>query len=107
MLNDVNQSSHLILSIFAGRIADTGINPIELFKKARKLTAEYPNIELLWASTREIYNIFEAEECGADIITVPYQLIKKFDLVGKNLEDYSIETIKDFFNDAKSVNLDN
>ena len=107
LLENINQSSHLILSIFAGRIADTGINPIELFKKARKLTAEYPNIELLWASTREIYNIFEAEECGADIITVPYQLIKKFNLVGKNLEDYSLETIKDFFNDAKSVNLDN
>ena len=107
LLENINESSHLILSIFAGRIADTGINPFELFKKAKKLTADYPNIELLWASTRQIYNIFEAAECGADIITVPYQLIKKFNLVGKNLEDYSLETIKDFFNDAKLINFDN
>lgn len=104
VLKNVPKNSNIIISVFSGRIADTGINPAIIIKKAVHLASKYKNVKILWASTREIYNIFEANKLSCHIITVPTDIIKKFNLLGKNLDDYSIETIKDFYNDAKSTN---
>jgi transaldolase len=104
VLKNVPKDSNIIISVFSGRIADTGINPAIIIKKAVHLASKYKNVKILWASTREIYNIFEANKLSCHIITVPTDIIKKLNLLGKNLEDYSIETIKDFYNDAKSTN---
>lgn len=89
-----------VVSIFAGRIADTGIDPIPLMKLSKEILANKPKSEILWASTREMLNIFHAEEAGSHIITVPHGILKKRDLIGKNLESYSLETVKMFYKDA-------
>ena len=99
----LDKKSDSYLSIFAGRIADTGINPSSIIKKSVKLTKKYNKIKILWASCREIYNIFEANDLKCHIITVPHNIISKFNLIGKNLNKYSIETSKDFFLDSKSI----
>ena len=96
--------TRIILSVFAGRIADAGYDPVEVMSKTKKLIKKNKNIELLWASPREVYNIFEAEKCGCDIITVGYDLLKKFDKIGINLEKFSLETVKMFYEDAKKSN---
>ena len=92
-----------ILSVFAGRIADTGVNPKETITSSVNYAKKKPLSEILWASTRETQNIFQAEDMGCQIITVPHSMLKKLDLIGKNLNQYSIETVKDFYNDAKSA----
>jgi transaldolase len=89
-----------ILSIFAGRISDTGIDPIPIFTEALRLAA--PNVKILWASTRQAYNIYEADAIGCHIITAPPAILKKLSLGGKNLEEYSLDTVKMFYNDAKA-----
>jgi len=103
ILKGVPKNANMILSIFSGRIADTGVNPAVLVRRAIYLASKYKNIKILWASTREIFNIFEADKLSCHIITVPTDLIKKFYLVGKNLNNYSIETVNDFYNDSKST----
>lgn len=96
-----NKNSKMILSIFAGRIADTGVDPTHDIKKSLKLVKNYKNIEILWASPREVLNIYQAEKIGCHIITVTPNLIKKFiELKNYNLNQYSIETSKMFYNDA-------
>lgn len=89
-----------IISVFAGRIADTGRNPIPIMKACSSICKLRKNSELLWASTRELYNIFEADESGCDIITVTPDVIKKLNLVGKGMDEYSLETVKMFYDDA-------
>ncbi|OGO93225.1 MAG: transaldolase [Coxiella sp. RIFCSPHIGHO2_12_FULL_44_14] len=89
-----------ILSVFAGRIADTGIDPMPLMTKAAHLLRLYPHIELLWASPRETLNIFQANAAGCHIITVPPHLLEKLSLLGKDLKAYSLETVKQFHHDA-------
>lgn len=89
-----------ILSIFCGRIADTGRNPSTFCHLAATFCGT--NVEVLWASTRELLNIKQAEECGCDIITVPNDLLKKMNLIGKDLTEYSLETVKMFRDDAKA-----
>jgi transaldolase len=89
-----------IVSVFAGRIADTGIDPVPLMKCAAMMVGILPKAELLWASPRELLNIFQADEAGCDIITVPADLLKKLDLIGKDLTDYSLETVAMFHRDA-------
>ena len=91
------------LSVFAGRIADTGIDPIPMMKDALKLLEKQKNSELLWASPREVLNVYQAESIGCHIITATNEIIKKLNLKGKNLSDYSQETVKMFFNDAKAA----
>jgi transaldolase len=88
-----------IISIFAGRIADTGISPIPIVEKAVSMSKGLP-IEILWASPRQIYNVVEAESAGCHIITMTPELWKKLPLIGKDLEQYSLETVEMFFNDA-------
>jgi transaldolase len=91
-----------IISIFCGRIADTGQDPGKLIRFAKQKIKKNSKIEILWASTRELLNIFQANDLGTDIITVPNELLKKLDLIGKNLDEYSLETVKSFYQDAKS-----
>lgn len=91
------------ISVFAGRVADTGRDPVPLMQAAVELLAPYPHLELLWASPRELWNIFQADEMGCDIITVTNNILKKLRLVGKDLNDYSLETVKMFYNDAQQA----
>jgi transaldolase len=95
--------SRLIVSVFAGRIADTGIDPVPLMRKAVGILRKVPNAELLWASPREVLNIVQAEECGCHIITATPDIIAKVPLLGKDLKQYSLETVKMFHDDARAA----
>ena len=99
----LDKSTPAILSIFAGRIADTGTDPSEIMKKSIQIASNKPNSEILWASTREVLNIFQADKIGCQIITVPHSLLNKLSNLDKNLEDFSLETVKDFYTDAVSA----
>jgi transaldolase len=90
-----------IISIFAGRIADTGIDPLPLMRQAVKLYELLPKAQVLWASCREAFNIYQAEASGCHIITATQDQMSKLALFGKSLEAYSLETIEDFYRDAK------
>lgn len=103
ILENLEKDSHAIISIFAGRIADTGVDPMDLVKESVELAKEYKNVEILWASCRELYNIFQAEDSGCHIITVQNSILDKLDNVGKDLTKYSVETVQDFFEDANSL----
>lgn len=92
-----------IVSLFAGRIADTGRDPIPYVKKSLELLKGNEKAELLWASPRELLNIIQAEECGCHIITVTNELLKKLAMIGKDLSELSLDTVKMFYNDAKSA----
>lgn len=96
----INPKVETYISIFAGRIADTGRDPIPIMKSSVRLVKKTKS-RILWASTREIYNIFQANESGCHIITVGYEFIKKLNLIGYNLENYSLDTVRTFFTDAK------
>ena len=89
-----------VISVFAGRIADAGIDPVPVMMAAKELAGMYPDIELLWASPREIFNIVQADAVGCDIITVSNDLLKKLDTLGKDLQEFSLETVKMFRQDA-------
>jgi len=89
-----------VVSVFAGRIADTGRDPIPHMSEALRLLAHRPNAELLWASPREVLNIYQADAIGCHIITVTNDLVKKLSLCGKDLAGYSLDTVSMFFNDA-------
>jgi transaldolase len=91
------------ISIFAGRIADTGRDPLPVMIEALEIMRPYPQLELIWASPRELLNVFQANDIGCHIITATNDIIKKMHLVGKNLEDYSLDTVKMFYNDAKAA----
>jgi transaldolase len=88
------------ISVFAGRVADTGRDPVPIMAAAVQMLAIYPQIELIWASPRELLNIFHANQVGCHIITVTHDLLKKLALVGKDLDEYSLDTVKMFRNDA-------
>lgn len=100
IINSLNSKTPSIISVFAGRIADTGIDPIDIMKRSIKLKKNNKNIKILWASTREVLNIYQAENINCDIITVPIGIIKKLNLYKKNLKKYSVETAKDFYLDG-------
>ncbi len=99
----LNPKSKSIISIFAGRIADTGRSPNQIIKKSVKMFSKQKKIEILWASTREMFNIFEANKLNCHIITVTPDILKKNKLVNYSLKKYSLDTIKDFYKDAKEV----
>ncbi len=102
----INENVPSIISIFAGRIADTGINPSELIKYSVDKYISKPNIEILWASVREPYNITEATNCGCHIITVPDSILNKYiETNGKDLNEFCIETVKMFYNDGKKSGI--
>lgn len=89
-----------VVSVFAGRIADTGVDPIPLMLASKQMLKAKPKAELLWASCREMLNIIHSEQANCDIITVPHSMLQKVDLIGKNLENYSLETVQMFYKDA-------
>ena len=88
------------ISVFAGRIADTGRDPMPLMKEAVEIMSPHKTQELIWASPRELLNIFHADEIGCHVITVTHDILKKLSLVGKDLDEYSLDTVKMFHGDA-------
>lgn len=93
------------ISLFAGRIADTGRDPMPMVREAVRMLERHPHIELIWASARETLNLFQAEETGCHIITMTLELLKKLPVVGKDLVEYSLDTVKMFHRDAASAKL--
>src|SRR5947199_1898590 len=91
--NALDPQTPAIVSVFAGRIADTGIDPVPHMLAAKQILASRPKAQLLWASTRELLNIFQAEEAGCEIVTVPNEFLSKLDLIDKDLVEYSRETV--------------
>ena len=92
-----------IISVFAGRIADTGRDPVPIMAEAVKIMKKKPKSELIWASPRELLNIFQADEIGCHIITATNDILKKLPLIGKDLDAYSLETVEMFHKDAKAA----
>ncbi|ATD54296.1 transaldolase [Clostridium chauvoei] len=99
----LDENTPSIISIFAGRIADTGFDPENLVKESVDFAKKNKNCEILWASCREVFNIVQADRCGCQIITVTNSNLNKLSLFGKDLKDYSLETVKGFFKDATSL----
>lgn len=102
-ISEIPENQSVIISVFAGRIADTGVDPVPHMKRSLEILSSKPLAQLLWASPRELLNIFQANEIGCHIITATNDLLTKLNLVGKNLDEYSLDTVKMFFNDAKSA----
>ena len=92
-----------IISVFAGRIADTGLDPMPIMAKAVRIMKAKPRSELIWASPRELLNVFQADAVGCHIITATNDILKKLSLVGKDLDKYSLETVEMFYKDAKAA----
>jgi transaldolase len=92
-----------IISVFAGRIADTGVDPLPIMQKSVQIMKARPKAELIWASPRELLNVFQADAVGCHIITATNDILKKLSLVGKDLEQYSLETVEMFYKDAKAA----
>jgi len=88
------------VSVFAGRVADTGVDPVPMMAKAVEMLKVAPAAELIWASPRELLNIFQADEIGCQVITVTNDILKKLSLVGYDLDKYSLDTVKMFYKDA-------
>jgi len=103
VVDALNADIPAIVSVFAGRIADTGRDPVPLMEEAAKIVGKKPKAQLLWASPRELLNIFQADACGCHIITVTPDILKKLAMVGKSLEDLSLDTVKMFYNDAAAA----
>ncbi len=101
ILKNINKKTKVIISIFAGRMADTGKDPIPQFKKSLKIAKQYKNVEILWASTREPYNYLQAKELGCHIITVPPSIIEKIEKFGKSFKQLTTDTVKGFLIDTK------
>ena len=103
VLKVLNPKTSAILSVFAGRIADSGIDPIKIMEESVKLAKARSKSGILWASTREVINIFQAEATGCEIITVPHNILNKLTGVGKDLKKISLETVDMFYKDAKAA----
>ena len=101
ILKNINKNTKVIISIFAGRMADTGKDPIPQIKKSLKISKKYKNVEILWASTREPYNYLQAKNLGCQIITVPPSIILKIENFGKSFNELTKDTVKGFLSDSK------
>ena len=101
ILKAINKKTKVIISIFAGRAADTGKDPIPEFKESIKIAKKYKNVEILWASVREPYNFLQAKQLGCHIITVPPLIIEKIEKFGKTFDQLTKETVKAFLYDSK------
>jgi transaldolase len=97
----LNPDTASYLSVFAGRIADTGIDPVPLMQKAVEMLRAISKAELVWASSREIFNIFQADAIGCQVITVTNDILNKLSLIGYDLTEYSLDTVKMFYDDAR------
>lgn len=96
-------AKHAFVSVFAGRIADTGVDPLPYMRHAVKLCNDAGGLEVIWASPRELLNIVQADEIGCHVITVSPDVLKKTSLLGKNLDDYSLEAVKIFYDDGRAA----
>ena len=101
ILKEINKKTKVIISIFAGRAADTGKDPLPEFLKSIKLAKNYKNVEILWASVREPYNYLQAKKINCNIITIPPLIIEKIQKFGKSFEQLTIETVNGFLKDSK------
>jgi len=101
----LDKKTKSIISIFAGRMADKGIDPLPIFKKSIIKVKKYKNIEILWASTREAYNYIQAKQLGCNIITMPPKIINQINSFGKSSKQLTIETVKGFLTDSKKSNF--
>lgn len=99
----VSPNSRTIVSVFAGRIADAGVDPVPIMRQAKAALAGLPKAELLWASPREVLNLVQADEIGCDIITITSDILAKVPTIGKDLDQFSLDTVKMFYNDAKAA----
>jgi transaldolase len=99
----VDPQARTIVSVFAGRIADTGVDPVPVMSEAVEILSDLANAELLWASPREVLNVVQAEACGCHIITATPDILAKLKLFGKSLAAYSLETVAMFHNDARAA----
>jgi transaldolase len=100
----LNPDVPAVVSVFAGRIADTGRDPVPVMTASKVLLEELPKAELLWASVREVLNLVQANDCGADIVTVPHDILNKaLKLIGMDLEELSLDTVKMFAQDAEKA----
>ena len=103
VVNSFADGTKNIVSIFVGRIADTGVDPEPIMIEAGKICHTREGIKSLWASCREVFSIIQANRCKTDIITVTNDILKKVKLFDKDLNDYSLETVKQFYEDGKSL----
>lgn len=95
-----------MVSVFAGRIADTGVDPLPIMKQSLEILRELPKAELLWASVREVLNVVQAAACGCHIVTVSHDILKKLvELGGKDLDELSLDTVRMFHQDAAAAGL--
>jgi len=101
ILKNLDKKAKSIISIFAGRMADRGKDPLPIFKKSISKVKKYKNIEILWASTREAYNFIQAKQLGCNIITMPPKIIHQINSFGKSLNELTLETVKGFLSDSK------
>ena len=101
ILSCLNKNSKSIISVFAGRMADKGIDPLPIFKKSLSLSKKYKNIDILWASTREPYNYIQAKQIKCNIITMPPKIIDQIIKFGKNPKVMTLETVKGFLLDSQ------
>mgnify|MGYP001391565090 FL=1 len=101
ILKKINKKTKVIISLFAGRTADVGKDPVPEFIKSIKLAKNYKNVEILWASVREPYNYLQAKQIGCHIITIPPAIIEKICKFGKTFDQLTIETVKNFLIDSK------
>ncbi|QDW91360.1 transaldolase [Staphylococcus chromogenes] len=101
----VTEGVETYVSVFAGRIADTGVDPLPLMKEAVEVTHSKKGVQLLWASCRELFNVVQADEIGADIITCPSDVVKKVPNIGRDINELSVDTVKGFSKDIKSSGL--
>ena len=103
LLDCLSPDTPAVVSVFAGRIADAGIDPVPVMAQAKQMLTRHPKAELLWASPREVLNVIQAEQCGCDIITMTNDLIAKLKSIGKDLDEFSLDTVKMFYNDATAA----
>ncbi len=101
ILKNINKKTKVIISIFAGRMSDSGKDPIPQLKESLKISKKYKNVELLWASTREPYNYLQARDLGCQIITIPPAIIEKIEKFGKSFKKLTTDTVKGFLADSK------
>jgi len=105
ILKKINKNSKIIISIFSGRMADVGKDPVPIIKESTRLTKRMRNVEILWASTREAYNYLQAKNSGCSIITMPPSVIEKISKFGKTYRELTLDTVKKFLKDSEDSNF--
>ena len=105
ILKVINKNSKTIISIFSGRMADVGKDPIPIIRESVRLTKKMKKVNILWASTREAYNYLQAKNCGCSIITMPSTIIEKISKFGKSYQELTLDTVKKFLEDSKRSNF--